>query len=409
MAYDARQGLYLPQFGNAVLGGIEKGQGIRKGILDEYLTRKKDTQETTAQALGQQYAAATGEQKTMLGQQLMGASPEHYGKILGNEKLLQENKQAVDTQQKEYMARAAFDVLNAPKNMQAQVYSDYLKKGVESGALPQEYLNDTLDDNDLEAMQQMVRGGQKISDFTTTKQQDREFGLRERELAAARAERIAAREEAAQARKDALDAARNKPMSPEAELEADFKAGRISEDVYKRSIAKKMAPTEKTYKQFQLQAASFADRMAKAEGLLLPFEENGTDLINNSASAASKVPFAGNYLENKFLTSEQQIYRNAASEWIRAKLRKESGAAIGNEEMDKEYRTYFPVPGDGAKVIKQKAELRKNNTASMIKQASGAYEEQYLGEAPGETSSAPANSPAPGTVLIYDAQGNLVK
>ncbi len=200
-----------------------------------------------------------------------------------------------------------------------------------------------------------------------------------------------------------------KPSSPEAKLRADFMAGFIDADTYKRAIAKQVAPTEKTYKQFQLQAASFADRMAKAEGLLQPYEVSNANMVNNTASTLGKVPLIGSYLENKALTSDQQLYRNAASEWIRAKLRKESGAAIGDAEMDKEYRTYFPVPGDSQKVIKQKAELRKNNTASMIKQASGAYESQYLGEEPGQTSSAPAMESGAGKVLIFDAQGNLVK
>lgn len=207
----------------------------------------------------------------------------------------------------------------------------------------------------------------------------------------------------------------NKPQSPEAKLTSDFNAGLIDKDTFTRGLAKQIAPTERSYKQFQLQAASFADRMAKSEGLLQPFEEVDpttnlpkTDLINNTSSALEKIPLAGKYLANKTLSTDQQLYKNAADEWIRAKLRKESGAAIGNDEMDKEYRTYFPMPGDSVKVIQQKASLRKNNTASMIKQASGAYEEQYLGETPGNTSSAPTMS-NPSKVLIFDSKGNIVK
>lgn len=207
---------------------------------------------------------------------------------------------------------------------------------------------------------------------------------------------------------------RNKPQSPTAKLTADFNSGLIDQDTYKRALAKEIAPLEKNYKQPQLQAASFADRMAKSEGLLQPFEASGVNMVNNTASTLGKIPLVGDFLENKTLSEEQQLYRNAATEWVRAKLRKESGAAIGKDEMEKEFRTYFPTPGDTPKVILQKAELRKNNTASMIKQASGAYEEQYLGETPGNTTSAPAMpkagvSPAPGKVLIFDAQGNIVK
>lgn len=199
------------------------------------------------------------------------------------------------------------------------------------------------------------------------------------------------------------------PLSPEAKLATDLKAGLIDEDTYKRGLAKQLAPLEKNYKQPQLQAASFADRMAKSEELLQPLEASGVNMVNQTSSILSKVPLAGDYLENATLSDDQQLYKNASTEWIRAKLRKESGAAIGKDEMEKEFRTYFPMPGDSAKVILQKAEMRKNNTASMIKQASGAYEEQYLGETPGQTSTAPAMSPAAGKVIIFDAKGNIVK
>ncbi len=377
----------------AILGGVQAGQDI---------AAKQFALGQTAQTQKLQQAYLGGD-KQALGQ-LGVVNPDVATKI-------RENQSAISAQKNEYLARGAFDILNAPPEMRQQLYADFNKRGVQAGYLPPEHLDDTLDDSDIETMNQMVRGGQKFGDLTTTATSDRDFALREKELNAARAERNDARMTAAEERKAALEASRNKPMSPEAELKADLDAGRITQDVYDRSISKKVAPTEKNYKQFQLQAASFADRMAKSEGLLQPFEDANVDLINNTASALGKTPFAGKYLENITLSSDQQLYRNAASEWIRAKLRKESGAAIPDAEMDQEYRTYFPVPGDTNKVIKQKADLRKNNTASMIKQASGAYESQYLGDDSGQVPSAtPQNTPIPaGTVLIFDEKGNMVQ
>lgn len=195
---------------------------------------------------------------------------------------------------------------------------------------------------------------------------------------------------------------RVKPLSPEGQLKADLDAGRITPDVYERTMAKKTAPTEKNYKQFQLQAASFADRMTKADELMKPLEDKGVDVVNEFSRGISAIPSfgLGKTIGNAVLNSDQQLYLNAAQEWIRAKLRKESGAAIGDKEMDEEYRTYFPVPGDKPEVVKQKATMRKGNTSSMIKQASGAYESQYLGEEP-------TNSK--GKVIIFDAKGNIVK
>ncbi len=175
----------------------------------------------------------------------------------------------------------------------------------------------------------------------------------------------------------------DKPYSEIAKLKADLDAGRIDKQTYDRKIAKETAPTEKNYKQFQLQAAAYADRMANSENILQPFEklaaEGNFDPVNNTSAALSKVPLAGGYLSNVVLSSEQQQYRNAAEEWIRAKLRKESGASIPDKEMEQEYKTYFPVPGDGAEVIKQKATMRRQNTEIMAKQSAGAYEDTYGG------------------------------
>ena len=202
------------------------------------------------------------------------------------------------------------------------------------------------------------------------------------------------------------------PLSPIAKLTADYKAGLIDEETYKRTVAKETAPVERQYKQFQLQAASFADRMSKAEQILQPIEQSGADVVNEGARTAAAIPSLGlgEVIGNSMLSEEQQAYKNAASEWIRSKLRKESGSAIPENEMEQEYRTYFPVAGDKPEVIKQKAMLRKVNTQSMIKQASGAYEDQYGMDSPQVDST--INNPAPdkgGKVLIFDKDGNIVQ
>ena len=77
-------------------------------------------------------------------------------------------------------------------------------------------------------------------------------------------------------------------------------------------------------------------------------------------------------ISNMFASKDFQQYRQAADDWIRAKLRPESGATITDEEMDKEYSTYFPVFGDTDKVIKQKKRARKVAEKSMRKSAGGA-------------------------------------
>jgi hypothetical protein len=73
----------------------------------------------------------------------------------------------------------------------------------------------------------------------------------------------------------------------------------------------------------------------------------------------------GEYARRKVESVAQQKYRQSADDWIRAKLRKESGAVIGKEEMDAEYRTYFPQPGDTPEVKQQKLQSRMQAQEQM--------------------------------------------
>lgn len=66
---------------------------------------------------------------------------------------------------------------------------------------------------------------------------------------------------------------------------------------------------------------------------------------------------------------ELRQYRQAANDWIRAKLRRESGASIAPDEMQREFETYFPVYGDDPQTIQQKAEARAIATQGMVEAA----------------------------------------
>lgn len=105
----------------------------------------------------------------------------------------------------------------------------------------------------------------------------------------------------------------------------------------------------------QAKAAGFASRMAQTEEILTPLEQQGVSSANLGSMAAEGSLFGlGNYL-----TSEDfKKYRQAQQNWVRANLRKESGAVIGEDEMRDEITTYFPVPGDTPAVIEQKRKAR---------------------------------------------------
>jgi hypothetical protein len=127
------------------------------------------------------------------------------------------------------------------------------------------------------------------------------------------------------------------------------------------------APTEG-----QSNAAGFAQRMELAESILgrLPAGSQpgaGTRI-------AETVPFVGGALARSGQSAATQQYDQAAQDWIRAKLRKESGAAIGVDEARQEYATYFPMVGDTPEKIQQKAEARRVVTLGMQKSAGKAYE-----------------------------------
>jgi len=131
----------------------------------------------------------------------------------------------------------------------------------------------------------------------------------------------------------------------------------------------------------QSNAAGFAQRMELAQGILgnLPAGSQPGAM----SRTAQAVPFVGGALARSGQSEETQMFDQAAQDWIRAKLRKESGAAIGVDEARQEYETYFPVVGDTQKKIEQKAEARRVVTEGMKKAAGKAYTPYVAPAAPG--------------------------
>jgi len=117
-------------------------------------------------------------------------------------------------------------------------------------------------------------------------------------------------------------------------------------------------------------ASGFAARMDAAEKNLGEYTPSTKDYM-----AASRVMSGGPLmasLANSVVSKEGQLYYQAAADWVRSKLRKESGAVISPEEMAQEIKTYFPVPGDSPKTIAQKKQARAQAYEAMLTQAGGA-------------------------------------
>lgn len=130
----------------------------------------------------------------------------------------------------------------------------------------------------------------------------------------------------------------------------------------------------------QANSENYGNRMEDAEGNLKSFEpaiaQNGWGTFKDRAlrgmsePAYSPIPRGAT---NWAVSNDYQRFEQAKSQWITAKLRKESGAAIGKEEFDREDREFFPQAGDSADVIAQKQQARAVALGGMKKGAGPGY------------------------------------
>jgi hypothetical protein len=118
-------------------------------------------------------------------------------------------------------------------------------------------------------------------------------------------------------------------------------------------------------------AAGFSQRMERVEGIIDALPPSAAPGMGSAVAGA--IPLVGGVAQRGVQSADTQRYQQAASDWIRAKLRKESGAAIGKDEMEAEYRTYFPQVNDSPAVIAQKADARRVATQAMKTAAGKSY------------------------------------
>lgn len=111
----------------------------------------------------------------------------------------------------------------------------------------------------------------------------------------------------------------------------------------------------------------YASRMVAAENLLGGTKEQAPGIGEKIAS------MAGETAANMARSPDRQRALQAQRDWVRAKLRKESGAAIGVDEMKNEILTYFPQIGDSQGVIEQKKLAREQAVQGLIESSGGAY------------------------------------
>jgi len=143
----------------------------------------------------------------------------------------------------------------------------------------------------------------------------------------------------------------------------------VTEDRY----GKPQILSKEKYTQPQILSGTYAARMNDATVSIDKIMAGGFDPsgVMQNIDQFGIPNIAANYMR----TPEGQQYRQAQENWISANLRKESGAAIPEQEMDREIKKWFPYPGDANKVIVQKSESRKTAERGMQKAAGGSYQE----------------------------------
>jgi hypothetical protein len=97
---------------------------------------------------------------------------------------------------------------------------------------------------------------------------------------------------------------------------------------------------------------------------------NLRDAAGTAIGSGQRAGPVSRFVGNSIMSEGGQLYRQAQEDWVRSKLRRESGAVIGEDEMAREIQVYFPQPGDTPAVIEQKRQARAVAVTAM-RQAAG--------------------------------------
>jgi hypothetical protein len=122
----------------------------------------------------------------------------------------------------------------------------------------------------------------------------------------------------------------------------------------------------------QTKAANFFNMMKSAEDILAGLPPDSQPGI--VSRVVEGVPVVGEAIARSGQSDATQRYVQASKTWVRAKLRRESGAVIGPQEMKDEIATYFPQVGDTAGNIAQKAGMRLEAQKGMKAEAGRAVD-----------------------------------
>lgn len=125
----------------------------------------------------------------------------------------------------------------------------------------------------------------------------------------------------------------------------------------------------------------------------------GQGLADTVPSVLNVLPgFIGN-------SQDRQVSDTNQDEFIAASLRQDSGAAIPEEEMERQRRIYFPMPGDGEDVIEAKRQARIR-AIEGLKQSSGKLLDETIARYQGIATNNP--DPANAASAGVDESTNII-
>lgn len=128
----------------------------------------------------------------------------------------------------------------------------------------------------------------------------------------------------------------------------------------------------------QVANAGYADRISQANKII----DSNADTFAKMNYAQFKLAESKNMLANSLLTPAQRQVAQAMRNFITAKLRKESGAAISPTEFEDARLQYFPSLGDDPGTLDNKKALRDSVLNNLSMGSGGAYQSAYQPIAP---------------------------
>jgi hypothetical protein len=134
-----------------------------------------------------------------------------------------------------------------------------------------------------------------------------------------------------------------------------------------------LAGTEKNKSVFakeQKDAAGFAIRMEAGIKIMEDLTASGFNPVNLYDRVMENSPF----LSNALVSGKYQVYRNAAKDFAMAQLRRESGAALTESEMELAKDLFIPTFGDKPATLAAKAASRERNYQNMKSSAGKAFD-----------------------------------